>query len=319
LIACPAKRQPPHPSLLSQPVPPNGLNRDPHFCQVHRIVAVFHDVSRSNHSLNLPLVYSGDMKRNLLVCLLGGVGAAAATAQPVAWWKFDEASGSTASASAGSINGALVGSASFTTGISGNAISVTQAGSGFVTFGNNFGFVGTSYSMGFWMKSSTTAPDQILLGKHTSTVVSGHLLGMNQNGPYGSPNKAWAYQSALPGNQPISTTSINDDVWHHIGVTFDFPTNQHKLYVDGVLESTQPASPMAATTAEFLIGGVNTTSGGRLALYTGLIDDLQLYDFALSDTDVRFLSQNAGQAVPEPATMVLLGAAGLAWMRRRRA
>ncbi len=256
------------------------------------------------------------MKRNLLVCLLGGVGAVAATAQPVAWWKFDETSGTTANATIGSINGALVGGSGFVAGKSGNAVSVSQAGGGLVTFGNNFDFAASSFSYSFWLKTSTTAADQVVLGKHTATVVAGYFTGVNQNTPYGAANKAWAYQSNVPGNEPISSTSVNDDVWHHIAVTYQ--TGQHRLYVDGNLEATKTGTPNVSTTAEFMIGAYSTVSGGRTASFTGLVDDLQIYDSTLADTDVRFLSQNAGQAVPEPATMAILAGAGLAWMRRRR-
>jgi hypothetical protein len=246
--------------------------------------------------------------------------SAVSIAQPLAWWKFDEASGSTAFATAGGVNGTLNGAANFASGISGNAIQLSQVGGGYVNFGNNFGLLGTSYTISFWMNSTSTATDQVFLGKHRATVTSGYFVGMSKNGPYGSPNKAWMYQSSGPGNQPISTTSVNDGSWHHIAIAYNLVGGSHSIYVDGGLaESTTTASPMISTVGDFIVGGVsNSSMTGALTLYTGLIDDVQIYTSRLSDAEVGFLHANPGAAVPDPATMTVMGMGIVALARRRR-
>jgi len=249
-----------------------------------------------------------------------GVGlglATAAHAQPIGWWKFDETSGGTAFASAGGIDGALNGDATFVTGVSGNAMRVTTAGSGYVNFGNNFALMGTSYTLSFWLNSTSTATDQIVVGKHRATSVSGYFVGMNQNGPYGATNRAWAYQGSTPGNQPISTTVVNDGAWHHVAVAYNVGTGAHSIYVDGGLaEDTRSAVGMSSASAPFMVGGIFTASGNPLATYNGMVDDLQIYGSRLSDQDINFLFSNPGQAVPEPMTLVGLGIAGLVLRRK---
>ena len=62
--------------------------------------------------------------------------------EPIAWWKFDETGGSTAADSAGGFTGSLAGTASFTSGISGNAVDI---GNGWVNMGNVLALTGTSF------------------------------------------------------------------------------------------------------------------------------------------------------------------------------
>jgi len=246
--------------------------------------------------------------------------AASSFSQPIGWWKFDEASGSLAAASAGGIDGTLVNPLARVSGIAGNAVRVESAGLNHVTFGNSFDLVGTSYSMGFWVQTSQgfAATDQVIVGRHRATFVSGYFHGMNANGPYGSQNKAWAYQSSLPGNQPISTSSVNDGGWHHVMTTFDMGTSLHRIYVDGVLEDTRVAAAMNLANADFMIGAIFNNVGTTIGSFTGNVDDLQIYGTALSSGDVSYLYFNPGQAVPEPMTLAVLGLGALALRRRRK-
>jgi len=249
------------------------------------------------------------------VCLM----PLASSQTPIAWWKFDEASGSTASATVGGIDGSLSGSATFASGISGNALQLSSAGGSYASFGNNFGLIATSYSISFWVNSTTTTSDQIILGKHRATFVSGHFVGMGANGPYGAANKAWAYQSSFPGNQPISTTSINDGSWHHVVVTYNIGSGSHTIYVDGApAESSTIAAGMGVAAADFMVGGIFTSGGAAVSTFTGMVDDLQIYGEVLSDGHINYLFNNPGSAVPEPATMTALLVGGLSVLRRRK-
>lgn len=238
---------------------------------------------------------------------------------PIAWWKFDEAGGSTASATVGGIDGSLSGSATFASGVSGNALQLSAAGGSYASFGDNFGLVAASYSLSFWVNSTETASDQIILGKHRATFVSGYFAGMGANGPYGAANKAWAYQSSFPGNQPISTTSINDGTWHHVVVTYNVGNSFHTIYVDGApAESSVTAAGMGVAAADFMVGGIFNSAGTAISTYSGMVDDLQIYDEVLSDGDINYLYHNPGSAVPEPATITALLVGGLAAIRRRK-
>ena len=54
---------------------------------------------------------------------------------------------------------------------------------------------------------------------------------------------------------------------------------------------------MIANGAPFLVGGVNV-SGVPTSRYTGLMDDVQVYDVALTDAQIDFIFTHPGQEVP---------------------
>ena len=98
------------------------------------------------------------------------------------------------------------------------------------------------------------------------------------------------------------------------------------LYVDGNLDAITASDPIGATSAPFLVGGVAV--GSQLTgLYTGLIDDLQLYSGALSALEVQYLHQNPGVAIPNPSSsipepspilgLLTIGLLGIAAARQR--
>ena len=230
-------------------------------------------------------------------CLLAVEGQAAL----VAHWAFDEGSGTTVHDSLGTYPGTLAGSATWspTGGKSGGAIILARGTGDYVTMGNVLPLTGTDFSLVAWVK--TTAVDNNIISKHQSGEVSGYVLSNNENGGYGSPGKAWFYGRGEPSLAPISQTTVNDGNWHQVVVTYVQGGNA-SIYVDGVpVEDFHPTAPIVANDAPFLIGGLTSW-----AAYDGLIDDVQIYSHALSDSEVQWLFDHPGQAVcaPAPSGMV---------------
>jgi hypothetical protein len=257
-----------------------------------------------------------------LALVLMGVSSAKGTI--IAQYHFDEMGGSTAFDSAGSFNGALTaaGAAFVPGGISGNAISLDQGLGGLVNMGTAFpGFTSGSFSLVCWVKTTTTLMDTIALAKHEAFTQNGYLIAINQTGGGGTPNKAtFTAGSEFVSQSPTSTSSVNDGVWHQIVAVFN-AGGTHSIYVDGSpVEASTASQGIPSNGAAFLIGGVNA-SGSPSARYTGLIDEVQVYDQALSDAQIDFLFQNPTQVVPEPGTLSLLAVgllAGINLMRRSR-
>src|SRR6266705_1566712 len=138
----------------------------------------------------------------------------------IAHWTFDETGGTMAHDSAGDLHGTLspTGASFVAGGISGNAVSISQADNGFVNMGNVLGLYNGDFSVVAWVKLNPgdTTPNTIIVGKHESGNVNGYFLVVNQAGGGGEDNKALFYAGGLAAEGPVSQTSVNDGGWHQV-------------------------------------------------------------------------------------------------------
>jgi len=77
--------------------------------------------------------------------------------------------------------------------------------------------------------------------------------------------------------------SILNDIWYFITVVVD--ASGGKLYVNGDLKDSNGTAPVLPTPNECLIGARNDAQGTNL--FDGLIDQVQIYNKALSQSDIK--------------------------------
>jgi len=140
----------------------------------------------------------------------------------------------------------------------------------------NVGLAGSNgLSLEAWVKPGSTAISDAVIVK---------------NGPF---RYGLTYHNAtnlffyIHGGDNSVATALSYDVWHHVVGTWDGTTNENgmKLYFDGVLvkqktsiyDSTEATGPV-------YIGGTNT--------FDGPIDEVRIWERALTPTEVKILSQN---------------------------
>jgi len=104
-----------------------------------------------------------------------------------------------------------------------------------------------------------------------------------------------AMYGALPG-----TTNVNDGQWHQLVGIYDGA--RICLYVDGNLDvSSEAQGSINTNTWNVLIGANHQTSvtSGETRSFCGLIDDVRIYDYALSEAEIKglYASQNASPTV----------------------
>lgn len=269
-----------------------------------------------------PAIANAVGRLTLGLSILGSLTIAQAAIVSV--YHFDETSGTTAADSAGSFNGTLsaAGSSFVGGGISGNAISLERAQGGFVNMGTSFpAFTSGNFSISFWVKTTSTEADSLFLSQHKAGTQNGYFVALNTTGGGGALNKA----TFVAGNEFVSqgatsSATVNDGVWRNLVAVYQ-SGGARSIYVDGLLSGSTPSSAAFTLGAPFLIGGVREIVGTNNpeSRYTGLIDEVQVYDHALSSTEITYLYQNSGQVVPEPsASGLLAGGALLIALRRRR-
>jgi len=259
----------------------------------------------------------------------------------VAHYNFNEGAGATVANDQLGNNHGVVGSAVTTgvLGISGNAYQFSYAGANPVPQANTVDMGNASFfpaltgsgelTLSAWIKTTdTTANRNTIIYAGSDTVQNSYVdLGasVGQAGQLNSANARLRPQNTAITEVFSTPTVVNDDQWHHLAMTIDLAGNNLTLYVDGALSASSTlVSAVFPAFNNFEVGrlGRYNTSFAPVDPFNGLIDDVQVYDEALSLNQVNFLSSNPGlTVVPEPSTLALLGLAGLALIhsiRRKR-
>jgi hypothetical protein len=226
----------------------------------------------------------------------------------IAKWSFDETSGTTVTDSEGTYPGTLspTGASFVAGGVSGGAINITKALNGYVTMGNVLDLTSGDFSLVAWVKTppGDTTPDSLLLGKHAAFYRNGYFIHLNQSTGLAmqSTNRAFFYQGGTGFDQiqasetPVSTSVINDGEWHQVVAVYR-ANNTKAIYIDGApAESTKPSQSFIGNSVAFLIGGVNEHGVPKSRL-NGMVDEVQIYNHALTDADIDYLFQNPASVV----------------------
>lgn len=110
----------------------------------------------------------------------------------------------------------------------------------------------------------------------------------------------WAAVSGDPDWSSIASNfSLNDNQWYHAVGTWDGTTDSGavEMYIDGISHGTSTASSTLGTASkEFLLGRLFSSSSFN---HNGFIDDIRVYDRALSATEVRALYDASQQGYPD--------------------
>ncbi len=243
----------------------------------------------------------------------------------VGWWKFDEATGTTAADSAASpANGALTGGASFqpAAGRFGGAVYLNGT-TGYVDMGDAAKLefpLAQSFTLACWYKpdgDESTAEFQTNSGLMTKGYglnlgtpaydSAGYYL-MTVNWTTGTGNMTSFFQFDSRQNSTNATAfrfvtayqapdAVVNGTWHHFVAVIDRTGGQARTYVDGVLYSTKTITTGAGNGQWDM--GVNTSPfivGNHLARYTkGWFDDVGVWNHALTAGDISTI-YNSGIA-----------------------
>lgn len=256
---------------------------------------------------------------------LAAFGAASAHAALIAHYTFDSVFDTDKTAdSVGSGNFATIGTRvgiNTTSPLIGAGALEMNGGNGGTATGaltnNAFTFATDVRTVSFWWKS-----DNIGQTTDQGTFVG---MGTNNNGTrfdIKEQTNNTNLRIEIGGGGINSLSDIHDQTWQHIAIVvpLDGATLNDVIgYVDGVAISdfTADNSAINTATAQLLFGStVGSTGAGRVP--QGLMDDFQLYDEALSQSQVQSLFNNPGSVIPEPSTALLGGLGALLLLRRRR-
>ena len=149
-----------------------------------------------------------------------------------------------------------------------------------------------SHTVSMWSKVDGNGQNDLRLFSEANTGNSDPLfnIGTASNGASGSID-FYIRQSGWPGvNHIKSTAEPYDGEWHH--VVFVQEGGERRVYVDGELDALEIAAKPAGTfrVNDTTIGGILRSSASHWV--TGLIDDVAIWNRALSDDEVGSLFAN---------------------------
>ncbi len=238
-------------------------------------------------------------------------------------WKIDEGSGTTTSDSVGGANGTFVNSPAWTTDTPGPnhppyALDFEWDNYDYVNCGTGTVSTGTAGTVDAWFKLESW-PDHsyaTVFFKGTSAAWNNMHLALTRNSTHKNMMLALASgSSSITNNLHTDTLSLN--TWYHLAGTWYWDgasDYQQYLYLNGeqVDSGTYSITPASTGSDAAYIG----RSPYQQRYFDGVIDEVRLYDRALTPEEVL---QNYHAIVPEPASLLLLGAAlGCLLLRRGR-
>lgn len=209
----------------------------------------------------------------------------------VGYWRLDETSGTDTYDSIGTVHGALEGSMDASTdsvsGVYDNAFDFDGTDD-YIDLGDNHDFIGTAaYTLSAWVYPQSVGDYRRIVAKESmSGGREGYSLylhdGSDSQPTLGVACERWENNTFL--NSARNTSGpLADDTWHHLTCTYD--GSDIKLYLNGILISTNStAADIIDNDGLLTIGGDET--GSELS---GYIDDVRIYDRALSDSEVEEL------------------------------
>ena len=234
----------------------------------------------------------------LAIALIAGVAEAQdITTGLIAHWKLDETSSTTAYDSVGSNDGTLVGSPTWVSGAPG--LNPTGAldfpgGTHYVDCGNDtsLDIIG-SRSASAWIMVDNWSDPAVSVYGWDAIVSKGDDEGNFDIIRWGKSDKMGFY---IAGADAVAgVTPVKDGQWHMVTGVYDNPGGIISLYIDGVLDASVTCDPglvIGVNTANVRINGLHMPGSPEYderRHIDGTIDDVRIYNRALTADDVAFL------------------------------
>ncbi len=223
------------------------------------------------------------------------------------YWQFDEGAGNTAADTSGSVppnNATLASGAVFTTTAApitefANPGSLSVAGTTASTASvpnSAINRLTNTFSVMGWVKpGSLSGYQRIIATARTSS---------NNGWGFGLLNSSIIFSTVGKKDYTSPTLALKTGQWYHIAAVMD-SSNAVSFYINGQFVSTVTGTaPASADPDDTLLIGASTASGGSTPteLFKGQIDDLRVYNRALSGAEVA-----AATAVTSCSEAVLRG------------
>ncbi|MBE0639477.1 MAG: hypothetical protein IH598_13250, partial [Bacteroidales bacterium] len=194
--------------------------------------------------------------------------------------------GNAADSSGNNLHGTIIGSVPGATDRNGNAngaVSFNGNTANRIEVDDNILLHTSSITIAAWVKLNSLGGIKTFVDKPMGNNVSDswHLGTENSN------FSCWHMNDPVNFNPYSQVTSpASTGQWHYVVNTFDNNSKQHKLYIDGVLKTTNTFNSSIGYDNSKLYIGAAIESGGLNFPMDGLIDEVKIYDKALTAAEI---------------------------------
>jgi len=208
----------------------------------------------------------------------------------VSYWTFDNVAGKKVEDDWGNNDGTIVGAPQTVDGKIRKALKFDGSDDN-INMGNpddlNFGEGG--YSIEAWIKTNNDGP---IITKMQSS---------NERGWYNrvADGKLHNRLQVDNGNSGESTSNVSDDNWRHTLTVIDREGGRQQVYIDGTLEGNPQIADVVGSVSSERDVVIGSYHDGQV-YFNGIIDEVRIYNRALSEAEVRKNFTSSGLAVASP-------------------
>jgi hypothetical protein len=208
------------------------------------------------------------------------IGQSSAKIDPktaVGIWLFDDGKGDIATDSSGSQNdGTLTNGPKWVDGKFGKALELNGTNNNVTSPTNSFAEKGT---ISLWFNTKNGPGNQYLIAAGYPLYFAINNTGANQLG-------AWT----SPGIPITASQAWKSNTWYHVAYVYDSSISYAALYINGSKEAEN-----ASQTFNISIGAkayIGSFNDGVQCFFNGLIDEVGFFNVALTDDDIKNLTEN---------------------------
>lgn len=246
--------------------------------------------------------------------LLGSGESRAGLAAPYApqglrsQWHFAEGAGTVAGDSSGNgFAATLSNGVAWSPGRIGTAVNFDGVND-FVNLGSDLSILNSvpATTVSCWIKPGSTLASgsfrelvSLSVGSTSATNTSRIAVSLQGDGTAGDIFVGGRSTDTEAQKNVIANASLSVGTWHHVVAVLDFTGNSIKVYVNGTLSATNAAAGFASATTpstssrSCALGAQDT---GDSNYYHGLMDEVQVYNRALSAAEIATLASGDARA-----------------------
>jgi hypothetical protein len=200
-----------------------------------------------------------------------------------AWWKLDDATGSITDDHTGRPQDGTISGAAWTTGISGGALDFDGIDDG-ILVGSAAAVTGSgNLTLAAWVKIDPGSPLATVIQQREAGA-TGHqgqyVLNVNASGTV----NFFIYNNSTYQFDLTTSGTVNDGQWHYLAAVREGIAG--RIYIDGVQAASGSGAVQALAPHPVAIGYDHRDNNKR---FDGLIDDVRIYERALSATEIDSL------------------------------